>query len=78
MSLTNTEKMLLRKISQLQLASRNDLKSFLKENDKGGSTVLDTIVKNLTEKKYIVPITPLGSTTFVVTQRGLKMIENSD
>ncbi|MBI5347546.1 MAG: hypothetical protein HZB66_02970 [Candidatus Aenigmarchaeota archaeon] len=78
MTLTNTEKMTLKKISQLQLASKNDLKNFLKENGKGGPVVIESVIKSLSEKKCIVTLTPLGSTTFIITQRGLKILENSE
>ncbi len=70
------EKKMLEKLAQAQLMSKSDLKSFFRENGSSSTTIFETTLKNLASKAYISPIMPLGSTSFVITQKGLKVLES--
>ncbi len=76
MPLTKIEEKILKAISDNQLITKNELKTILKK-DAGSndvSVVLDSVGKNLIEKKLITIITPIGSTCYVITQKGAQML----
>ena len=76
MNLTSMEEKLLRKIAKSELITKNELKDFLQVN--GGlsniNVVVDSATKGLMEKDLISTIAPLGSTCFIITQRGNRFL----
>jgi hypothetical protein len=71
--LSEAEKKILRNIVESQLISRPDLKKFLASN--GGSDSIDIVIQNLVKKSFVSAINPVGSTCYVITQKGNKMLE---
>lgn len=72
--LTSIEKKILRKVAENQLISRPELKRFLQGNG-GGENAIDTVTRNLTQKNLLSEINPIGSTCYVITQKGTKLLE---
>ncbi|HLC68064.1 MAG TPA: hypothetical protein VJI12_04260 [archaeon] len=72
--LSPSEKKILKKIGESQLISRPDLKKFLQSNGSSADSI-DIITKGLVKKSLVSEINPVGSTCYVITQRGNKMLE---
>jgi len=72
--LSPSEKKILKKIAEIQLITRPDLKKFL-QNSGGSADSIDIITKSLVKKSLVSEINPVGSTCYVITQRGNKMLE---
>lgn len=70
----NLEMKVLKIISEKELMSKKELEEFIKKlncNEKA----LDTILKNLIEKRYIASLNCIGSNAFVITQCGKSALE---
>lgn len=80
MPLSKTEEKILRAVSENQLMTRNELKTLLKKDagDKDVTVVLDTVVRGLVDKKLVSVITPIGSTCYVITQRGSQLLNGRE
>lgn len=72
--LSAIEKKILRKVSDNQLITRPDLKKFL-QNNGGGENAVDTVTKNLVQKNLLAEINPIGSTCYVITQKGSRLLD---
>lgn len=75
--LNKTELTILKKIFEDKLITKIELMTYLKKN--GGninSEALNTITRNLMEKNLISSISPVGSTCFVITQRGTRFLDD--
>ena len=72
--LTPIEKKILKKISEAQLISRQDLKKFLQANG-GGHDAVDIITSNLVKKSLLTEVRPIGSTCYVITQKGTQILD---
>ncbi len=74
--LTPAEEKILKKIAERNIITKFELKEFLRTN--GGSenvtSLVDTVCRSLIGKSLISPINPVGSTCYIITQRGAKMI----
>ena len=73
--LTAMEKKILRKVAENQLISRPELKRFLQSNG-GGENVIDTVTNGLKQKNLVTEINPIGSTCYVITQKGTRMLDD--
>ncbi|MCD6092640.1 MAG: hypothetical protein J7J38_01305 [Candidatus Aenigmarchaeota archaeon] len=72
--LTPSEYKVLKRISEHQVVTRGELLNiFDRENCK---TIVDTVVKSLSEKGYITTASPVGSKCFIITKGGLQALEN--
>ena len=77
--LTPAEEKILKKIAEQSLITKIELKDFLRNNGGSGkdsTSLLDTVSRSLMEKNLISMINPVGSTCFVITQRGSKMLKD--
>lgn len=72
--LTSIEKKILKKVAEHQLITRPELKKFLQING-GGENAVDTVTRNLIQKNLLTEINPIGSTCYVITQKGTKMLD---
>mgnify|MGYP001572242061 CR=1 FL=1 len=71
--LNSTEKNILRKIADSQLISKPELRRYLETNGSSGRdipTVVDNITRRLMEQRLISTINPVGSTCYIITQKG--------
>ena len=73
--LTAIEKKILKKVAEHQLITRPELKRFLQSNG-GVENAVDSVTKNLTQKNLLSEINPIGSTCYVITQKGSRMIDD--
>lgn len=73
--LNKTEQMILKIIAKNKLITKTELKAYL-HNDGGiNSEALESITRNLIQKNLVTAISPVGSTCFVITQKGTKFLE---
>ena len=74
--LTSTEEKVLKKIAEMNLVTRQELKKFLKDNgsSENGNTV-DVITRSLIDKKLVTAINPIGSTCYIITQNGNRLLQ---
>jgi len=75
--LNKTEMAILKKVSDAKLITKMELLTYLKKNNGDiNSSVLDTITRNLMDKNLITAVNPVGSTCFVITQRGTRFLDD--
>ena len=72
--LSSIEKKILKKVGENQLITRPELKKFLQTNG-GGENAVDTVTRNLIQKNLLAEINPIGSTCYVITQKGNRMLD---
>ncbi|MCX6815337.1 MAG: hypothetical protein NT120_00615 [Candidatus Aenigmarchaeota archaeon] len=73
------EKEILKKIAESQLVSKPELKKHLDSNGLANSfSAIDTITRRLVEKKFITTITPVGSTCYIITQKGVQELKDME
>jgi len=77
--LTDVENKILEKLSKVSLANRKEIEKFL-INECGiqdnVSNIFESATKSLKEKGLISAINPVGSTCFVITRRGTKIVNS--
>jgi hypothetical protein len=79
--LNQVEKSILKKIAEEQLISKPELRKFLETNgnaEKDLSVVVDTITRRLMEQRLISAISPVGSTCYIITQRGSQFLKDME
>lgn len=78
LNLSPAEEKLLKKIGEMNVITKAELKAFLREDGAGKNpdAVLDTSIKNLMQKKFIDTISPVGSTCYVITQIGTRFLRD--
>ncbi len=80
--LSKLEEKILKKVADSQLITKAELKVFLKNNgssDKDGrdlTQVVDSATKGLIEKKLLNAISPVGSTCYIITQKGTRLLQD--
>ncbi len=72
--LSSSEKKILKKIAESQLITRPDLKRFLQTSGSSADSI-DIVTQSLVKKSLVSEINPVGSTCYVITQKGNRMIE---
>ena len=73
--LTSIEKKILKKVAEHQLITRPELKRYLQANG-GGENAVDSVTRNLIQKNFLTEINPIGSTCYVITQKGSRMLDD--
>jgi len=79
MTVNGTEGKVLKKIAELNLASKSELKNIIKNGGNSNSdinSVIDMATKSLIDKGLIATINPIGSTCFVITRKGSKLLQD--
>ncbi len=71
MMMTPAEKKMLKKISESNLITKNELKEFMKNN---GVSSMDSSIKSLVDKDFITTISPIGSTCYIITKKGTRFL----
>lgn len=76
--LTPAEERVLKKIAEQNLITKIELKEYLRNNVGSGNvaSLLETACHGLMSKNLISVINPVGSTCFVITQRGTKLLKD--
>ena len=73
--ISDTEKKVLEKVASAQLITKQELQSFLKNNGDDGSAVA-VAAKKLVERNFLAEVNPVGSTCYVITQRGTRFLSD--
>ena len=78
--LTPAEAKILKKISEMNLITKYELKRFLNDNGSGRdiNAILESATKGLMEKDLVSAINPVGSTCFVITKKGSRMLQDME
>ncbi len=76
--LTPAESKVLKKIAEMNLVTKHELRKFMADNGSGRdiNAILESATKGLMEKNLVSTINPVGSTCFVITKRGSKMLQD--
>ncbi len=77
-ALSQSERNVLKKIAENHLLTKIELKKFLETNGSSGNdltSVADSITRRLMEQKLVTAISPVGSTCYIITQRGTQMLK---
>ncbi len=75
-NLTSAEEKALKKIAEMNLVTRQELKKFLKDNGSSvDSNTVDVITRSLIDKKLVTAINPIGSTCYIITQNGNRLLQ---
>lgn len=77
--LTPAEERILKRIAERNLITKIELKDYLRNNGGSGkdlTSLVDTACRSLVEKNLISMINPVGSTCFVITQRGSRLLSD--
>ena len=77
--INGTEGKVLKKIVELNLATKTELKDIMKKEGNGNSdigSVIDNVTTNLIGKGLIATINPIGSTCYVITRKGNKLLQD--
>ena len=76
-ALNQSERNVLKKIAESHLLTKIELKKYLESNGSSGkdlTPVADAITRRLMEQKLVTAISPVGSTCYIITQRGTQML----
>ena len=76
--LSPIEKDILKKIAESHLITKPELKIYMETNGtsaKDTSSALDGITRRLMEQRLISAINPVGSTCYIITQRGTQFLK---
>ena len=78
--LTPAESKILKKITEMNLITKYELKRFLNDNGSGRdiNAILESATKGLMEKDLVSAINPVGSTCFVITKKGSRMLQDME
>lgn len=80
-SLNQIEKKVLKKIGENHLMTKIELKNFLKPgggSDRDASNLVDTVTRSLIDKKLLTSINPVGSTCYLITQTGNRLLDDME
>lgn len=81
-NLSKIEHRILKKIAESQLITKIELKNFLQNNgasDKSSrdlTQVVESATKSLIEKRCLTAISPVGSTCYIITQKGARLLQD--
>jgi hypothetical protein len=81
-NLSKLEQKILKKVSDSQLITKSELKNFLQNDGLSGreskdvSQIVDSTAKGLIDKKLLTAISPVGSTCYIITQRGARLLSD--
>ena len=74
MNITEIEEKILRKIGETKVTTKFELKNVLNNPENAG--IIDLSTKSLIEKDLITAINPIGSTCFIITKKGNRLLRD--
>jgi hypothetical protein len=83
-TLSKMEQKILKKVSDSQLITKMELKNFLQNDGLSGreakdvSQIVDSTAKGLIDKKLLTAISPVGSTCYIITQKGARLLSDME
>lgn len=79
--LSQTEKSILKKISEAGLITKPELNRFLQTNGNSGKDMMgaiESITRKLMEQRFVSSIAPVGSTCYIITQKGAQYLKEQE
>jgi hypothetical protein len=79
--LNQMEKSILKKIAENHLITKPELRKYLETNGSANrdvSSVVDGVTRRLMEQRLISAINPVGSTCYIITQRGAQFLKEME
>lgn len=73
--LTPSEEKILKRIGQAGLATKHELKNLFDGNPDASSSIIELATGNLLDRGFITRMNPIGSTCFIITQKGKKYLQ---
>lgn len=70
------EMKILRTVSENQLVTKPELIRMINGSSGGSVTSVESAAKGLVQKNLLAAINPIGSTCYVITQRGVKLLHD--
>ena len=74
--ISDIEKTVLKKLSETHLATKHELRKMLSKDHKNFD--VDIVTKGLLEKNLLKAINPVGSTCYIITQKGTRLLREID
>jgi len=74
MNITKIEEKILRKIGETKVTTKFELKKVLSNPE--NASIIDSSTKSLIEKDLITAINPIGSTCFIITRKGNRLLRD--
>lgn len=74
MNITKIEEKILRKIGETKVTTKLELKKILSNPENG--SIIDSATENLIEKNLVTAINPIGSTCFIITRKGNRLLRD--
>jgi DNA-binding PadR family transcriptional regulator len=71
MEVDGIEKEVLQKLSERLVMTRAEIKEEIEEKA-GDPNALDSVLKSLSAKGYVITVDPIGSACYAVTTKGIK------
>lgn len=70
-----SEEKILKRVAKTGLATKTELKNLFENNPENSGNIIDVAAGNLLERGFITRMNPIGSTCFILTQKGKKYLE---
>ncbi len=74
--LNQLEKKILKIVADSQLLTKPELIKMLNGSGGGSVSTVESAARNLVNKKLLTSISPIGSTCYVITQKGIKLLQD--
>ncbi|MBS3055819.1 MAG: hypothetical protein J4473_00135 [Candidatus Aenigmarchaeota archaeon] len=73
-ALTEIENIVMTELSKRHIMTKSETRSLLEANGKKINSV-DTVLSNLVEMSYIVPLSGVGASSYAITQKGINSMK---
>lgn len=73
--LNPSEEKILRRIAKTELVTKHELRDLFETNPESSGSIIDLATGGLLGKGLITRMNPIGSTCFVITQKGKKYLQ---
>ena len=72
MQINGMEKELLRELSKRLIMQKHEIVTFLSDKAKDNSSVVEQLIKNLSNKGLVASIAPIGNSCIAITKQGVR------
>lgn len=74
MKANGIEKDVLEELTKRLVMNKQEIMKFVEEKIGSSDSVLDSLLRSLLEKEYVTNITPMGTSCYAVTTKGIKTV----
>jgi hypothetical protein len=75
MEVDGIERKLLKELSERLVMNKEEIVKFVEAKVEGSAVAPEAVVRTLVEKGYVTNSTPMGSSCFAVTTKGIKAVK---